>query len=615
MDEGTNEERLSEVDVRSNAGIDRSPIDEIKAIQTLLADVYKDAGDGRTLFRELVQNADDAGAQRLRLVVLECGWLDARNSLLRGPAHLVANDGAFPDKDRKALHKAIGGSKEDEVGKIGTFGIGLKSVFHICEAFLYIGAEKSQWRAGVLNPWSGTGESRDADPLHSDWNDAKSDARRLHSVAMELLGSTSSGLLLWIPLRRPEHLDRGAEGRQHGLGERCPRPGDLCAWFGCPAPGALLLAQCGHLQTIDAERAAGPDNLRDRVRLVRVERQTAGWVGRYQHDDRRFPDWTFEGEILSGDRSWSVVGIEARGNESLCQLRSRSDWPQSPKWENGRYSSEPRKALAHAAVTVLRPSDMDVERSGTRLRWAVFLPLDDDPDPRSGAIVECKGPSPAWEIILHGYFWPSQDRRSIPGVTEESGDATSDDGMRIRWNRTLCEELLLPLLPSVLANAVVGVDERAARRLLDTVLHADMVKSRLAVVIRRHWLLPVVAARGVRWKALDANSCPVLSIPQWSQAPEFVRTRFAASCDECTDDIKFVDDNAPRLAGELDDWTDSNSRWRGRWFGAAGRSRRNHRGLDRKAAVVLTRGRARCRSWPCPPEAPSATPGHRCPNS
>ena len=76
MDEGTNEERLPHVDVRPNAGIVRSPLDEIKAIQTLLADVYKDAGDGRTLFRELVQNADDAGAQRLGLVVLERGWPD-----------------------------------------------------------------------------------------------------------------------------------------------------------------------------------------------------------------------------------------------------------------------------------------------------------------------------------------------------------------------------------------------------------------------------------------------------------------------------------------------------------------------------------------------------------
>lgn len=124
--EVTNKDRSPNVDVWPNARIVRSPLDEIKAIQTLLADVYKDAGDGRTLFRELVQNADDAGARWLRLAVLERGWPDARNSLLRGPALLVANDGPFPDKDSKALHYAIGGSKEDDASKIGTFGIGLK---------------------------------------------------------------------------------------------------------------------------------------------------------------------------------------------------------------------------------------------------------------------------------------------------------------------------------------------------------------------------------------------------------------------------------------------------------------------------------------------------------
>lgn len=182
MNEGTNEECLPDVDVRPNTGIVRSPLDEIKAIRTLLADVYGDAGDGRTLFRELVQNADDAGAQRLGLAVLERGWPDAQNSLLHGPALLVANDGAFPDKDREALHKAIGGSKEDAVDKIGTFGIGLKSVFHICEAFLYMGAEKSQWRAGVLNPWAGTGENGERDPLHPDWDVvAVEDVERLRS--------------------------------------------------------------------------------------------------------------------------------------------------------------------------------------------------------------------------------------------------------------------------------------------------------------------------------------------------------------------------------------------------------------------------------------------------
>ena len=547
VDEGTNKART--IDVRRNAGIVRSPLDEIKAIQTLLADVYKDAGDGRTLFRELVQNADDAGARRLRLTVLERGWPGARNSLLRGPALLVANDGPFPTKDREALHKAIGGSKEDDARKIGTFGIGLKSVFHICEAFLYIGAEQSAWRAGVLNPWAGTGESEEADPVHPEWAEVKERLQDMEDVAAELIGDTSNGLMLWIPLRRREHLGRGAE-----LGKRRPKPDDLCDWFGSPAPAALLLAQCGHLESIEVYRTTRPESLHDRSRLVRVARQTAGWVGRNEDDSHERPNRAFEGVIASDERNWSVVGIEALGGDSLRQLRSQPDWPQSPQWHDGRHSTVPRKALAHAAITVLRPDDPNAELLGTRLRWAVFLPLDDDPEPNSSVIVESKGSSPAWEIVLHGYFWPSQDRRSIPGVTDDLNDA-GDTDMRNRWNRAVCDALLLPLLPSALAKAVDRVEERVARKLLETVVKSEILRLRSDAVKRRHWLLPLVATDGVRWETRDAKECRVLSIPKWSQAPEVVRRRFLASCHECRDDVVFIDDDAPYFAGEFDDWT------------------------------------------------------------
>ena len=556
MHESNDKEHLPrDIDVRQNAGIDRSPLDELKAIQTLLADVYKDAGNGRTLFRELVQNADDSRARRLRLSVLERGWRDAQNSLLCGPALLVANDGPFPDKDREALHKAIGGSKEDDVTKIGTFGIGLKSVFHICEAFLYIGAAQSVWRAGVLNPWFGTGENGNADPLHPDWGVVGEDDRERLRVAMtDLLGETDNGLLLWIPLRLNEH-DRGADGRRFWLADHCPGSQELCSWFSRSTPAALLLAQCGHLQTIDAQRAANPETLGDSETLMRVARRTERWLGRYRDESPRFPERAFEGEIASEVSKWSVVGIESLGGNSLRDLRSQPDWPQSIESWNGRYATVPRKALAHAAVTILRPVDRDANPLGTRLRWAAFLPLDDHPAPSSSAIVESDGPSPAWEIILHGYFWPSQDRKSIPGVTDKNGEAASDRDMRSRWNRTLCEDLLLPLLPSALANAVVGVDERAARGLLDAVVRSDILEDRMSFVTRRHWLAPVVATNGVRWRATPADACPVLSIPNWSQAPEAVRTRFLASCREYTGHVLFIDDTAPRLAGKLDYWT------------------------------------------------------------
>ena len=70
----------------------------------------------------------------------------------------------------------------------------------------------------------------------------------------------------------------------------------------------MLLAQCGHLQTIDAERAPGPESLRDRVRLMRVARQTAGWVGRYE------------------DGAWTLV----RDWELMLRLNPLADKPRSP---------------------------------------------------------------------------------------------------------------------------------------------------------------------------------------------------------------------------------------------------------------------------------------------
>ena len=542
---------------RSIAGIVRKRIDEIKAIQSLLADVYRDAGDGRTLFRELVQNADDSRARQLTFAVLESGWRDARNSLLRGPALLVANDGSFPTKDRDALHKAIGGSKEGDVDKIGTFGIGLKSVFHICEAFLYIGADQSEWWPGVLNPWWGTGKDGNPDPLFPDWDVVdEQDQERLRVAVKHLLGETDNGLLLWIPLRRNEH-DRGADGGRYWLSDYRPKPRALCSWFDCSAPAALLLAQCRHLQTIDARRAANPEALGDSATLMRVARPAERWLGRYQEESSRFLERPFRGEIESGAQKWSVVGIESLDGERLRNLRYHPDWPQvTPSW-NGRYLTEPRKALAHAAVTVLRPVERDAHPLGMRLRWAVFLPLDDHPNPSSSTIVESYGSSPAWEIVLHGYFWPSQDRRSIPGVTDEGVDAPIDGNMRDRWNRRLCKELLLPLLPRALAEAVEGVDEPTTRGLLKRVEGSDLLRNRMPHVTRRHWLLPVVAQNRVHWRpkdAQDAERVQVLSIPNWDEAPGDIRAHFLASCGEEDGDAVFIEHYAPRFSGELDDW-------------------------------------------------------------
>lgn len=544
------------IDRRPNARITRSALDEVKAIQTLLADVYKDIGGGRTLLRELVQNADDAKASRLIFVVVESGWAEAHNSLLHGPALLVANDGAFPVADRDALHQAIGGSKAADLEKVGRFGMGLKSVFHICEAFVYLGAEHGVLRPGAVNPWAGTGGAGDADPLHPDWDVVDDeDLQRILEIARTLFGSFEAGFLQWIPLRRDVHLNR-APDRLYGLGQFRPQLDEVAAWFGQSSAMALLLAQCGHLQSIEAYRVAPAKGIADRTQLAGVMRpnfQRCSWVQRYDQD-APLTSSHFEGQIDAGDRAWLVVGMDAHGADSLRQIREQPDWPSEPHSRGGQCVWLPRKALAHAAITIVRPRGRPAEQVAACLRWAVFFPLDDDPNPRNSGVVEtlgCGTEGDRWDMILHGYFWPSHDRRSIPGVTDDD-PGTGDAVVRARWNRAVRDDLLLPLLPSVLAKAVESVPEATARTLLKAVAQSRTVTMHLQAVCRREVLLPVLARGGVAWQVRAASGVTILSVPCWSQVPQALQEAIVARTS--SEEIVFIDDDAPRIGGETSPW-------------------------------------------------------------
>ena len=271
--------------------IDPDPWVQIELIRRLLLDGY----GPQALRRELVQNADDANAVRLEIVVLEQGLNYAHNSLLRGPALLVANDGPFPTPDRDALHQALGGSKAEDPRKIGRFGVGLKSVFHLCEAFVYLGSKSGNRKTGAVNPWAGTGKEPTADPLHPDWDCVDDhDLQHLTDIARDLTPLFCDGLLLWIPLRVPEHLNRYEGDLLKGLGTDCPSVDSVVSLFHRPESLALLLAQCRHLCSIKVQRARRPDCMTRVEPLTNVTRTDATWVER--HDDDRCPNERTSGE-------------------------------------------------------------------------------------------------------------------------------------------------------------------------------------------------------------------------------------------------------------------------------------------------------------------------------
>ena len=105
-----------------------------------LKNILKDYKDGLTIIKELLQNADDAGAKEMSICY------DARQHTVRrealffpgmanchGPALLVHNDAKFTQEDFRNITKLAGATKEEKTLKIGKFGVGFCSVYHITD--------------------------------------------------------------------------------------------------------------------------------------------------------------------------------------------------------------------------------------------------------------------------------------------------------------------------------------------------------------------------------------------------------------------------------------------------------------------------------------------------
>ena len=105
---------------------------------TRLSNILKEYKDGLTIIKEMIQNADDAEATEVNILY------DARHhttdKLLfkgmgesHGPALVIHNNAKFTEEDFINITKLAGGAKKDKPLKIGKFGIGFCSVYHITD--------------------------------------------------------------------------------------------------------------------------------------------------------------------------------------------------------------------------------------------------------------------------------------------------------------------------------------------------------------------------------------------------------------------------------------------------------------------------------------------------
>ncbi|KAF5378086.1 hypothetical protein D9615_007575 [Tricholomella constricta] len=109
------------------------PVSYVGAIRSVLETYPPSKG----LFRELLQNSEDAKAQK-QIFVLDhrrhaADAAGLATSATRGPALLAYNDSVFTERDFESLSTIWDSSKKLDNSKIGKYGMGFRSTFHITD--------------------------------------------------------------------------------------------------------------------------------------------------------------------------------------------------------------------------------------------------------------------------------------------------------------------------------------------------------------------------------------------------------------------------------------------------------------------------------------------------
>jgi hypothetical protein len=192
----------------SHKGVRHDPLADIQLIRDNLNDRYQ---RGFPIIKELLQNAEDAHATRVEIGLCD-GFANAEHPLLATPGIFVINDGPFSSEDAEAIGGFGLSYKGGEQQSIGKFGLGIKSLFHICEAFFYLSSpdieedrnaeEIGYPRNDILNPWSSEDNRR---LIYPKWDQFSLLDQKLIQYRLDFLLEEPNWFCLWIPVRSRKH--------------------------------------------------------------------------------------------------------------------------------------------------------------------------------------------------------------------------------------------------------------------------------------------------------------------------------------------------------------------------------------------------------------------------
>lgn len=479
-------------------GFEVSWISKIEWLRRLLNDQYL---TGIPIIKELLQNADDAGATRLEIAIVpglkqEVGG-SGYNPLFDGPALMIVNDGRFTEDNAVSIRQLGVSNKPGEQGAIGRFGLGLKSVFHLCEAFCYL---TSSNHSRLLNPWFGSGE-------HADWGRFDDEHReQMQSLIARVIGG-DRWFCLWLPLRQQSHASTYRFIKRDFVLDECP---DIAAALFPENTPSELAGMLPMLLTV-----------RD-IRIWNLMRSPEPEIVIHSSAGRRFDgmhDHTAETPLkgtlsLKFGSSPAIVsrfaGIEQQVKlsemQSLSELHEDKHWPwNSGVRADGTYFEERVKAFPHGAACF--HANAASPKGSVSGRWAVFLPIDSP--------LELKG---SWQgttditLSLHGYFFVDGGRRHV-NFGHENNPVDSEEALQGQWNRRLRDQVVLQLVIPALTNFVNDSECATIEiaQLTKAIQDSSFFREHRSSMCRAEQFVPRLTREGSKW--VKVPSQPIFALP------------------------------------------------------------------------------------------------------
>ncbi|GGO34469.1 hypothetical protein GCM10010991_25300 [Gemmobacter aquaticus] len=453
----------------------------IEDLRTNLKERYHFEG-GRTLLRELLQNADDSGSEQVRIAVLP-GWPEADHPLLRVPGLMVANDGRYDAESAQGIARFGGSVKATDTAAIGRFGMGQKTAFHVCDAFLVVSeGHETEVPPLVVNPYIVIGKPGDA---CLEWEDAPT-ARDRDLLLSSGLAGFARKMVQWYPLRssslKPKTTTNGFLPKSYdtSLLDDANDPFWLSGIVSLLRNVSKLEVVVANGTSIVIDRAASP--------RLRFDPATPG-----QTD--------FGGPLCAGIRS---VGKEIMATADFgTDLTASEGWPDILDRQDDVMVRQ--KALPHGAVALLVDPD---GRDELDITWSVFLPVASESAPHVVGTGKVR-------LFLHGYFFVTSGRDAILGHDKDMLDDVS-----AAWNARVRDELVLPLLPGLLMDALESdaLTEEKLHAVVSGLNASELIRNHRTAISSRQVLARTLSDRKIGW-TLKVPSLQFRALP----APENTR--------------------------------------------------------------------------------------------